>query len=77
MIKTSSFLRYVLRSQVVKLLEKLNELHRTLPNRSVVPLNEFCHLKQVSIVQIIDLWARGKLDGKLCRALGLGCKRLN
>ena len=76
MIKITSSLRYLLRSQVAELLEKLDALPPTLPNRSVVPLREFCHLKQVSIVQIIDLWVRGKLDGKLCRGEGIGLQSI-
>ncbi len=76
MIKITSSLRYVLRSQVTELLEKLDALPPSLPDRSVVPLREFCHLKQVSIVQIIDLWVRGKLEGRLCRGEGIGLQSI-
>lgn len=76
MIKITSSLRYLLRSQVTELLEKLDALPPSLPDRSVVPLREFCHLKQVSIVQIIDLWVRGKLEGRLCRGEGIGLQSL-
>lgn len=76
MVKITSSLRYLLRSQVAELLEKLDALPPSLPDRSVVPLREFCHLKQVSIVQIIDLWVQGKLEGKLCRGEGIGLQSL-
>lgn len=71
-IKITSSLRYILQSQVTELLEKLEELPTALPNKSVAPLKIFCHLKHVSIVQIIDLWVQGKLEGKLCRGEGAG-----
>lgn len=76
LIRITSSLRYVLRSQVNELLEKLNELPEAPPDRSVVPLREFCHAKQVAMVQIIDLWVRGELEGKLCRGEGIGLQAI-
>jgi hypothetical protein len=75
-IKITSSLRYIFRIQVSELLEKLDELPSTLPNKSVVPIKEFCQLKQVSIVRMIDLWGQGKLDGKLCRGEGAGLQSI-
>ncbi|WP_171233038.1 TniQ family protein [Ruegeria sp. HKCCA4812] len=76
MIKITSSLRYVLRNQAGKLLDKLNGLPTALPYRSVVPLREFCRSKQVTMVQIIDLWVQGELDGKLCRGEGVGLQAI-
>lgn len=71
-IKISSSLRYVSRGQVIRLLQMLQQLPETLPNRSVFPLRFFCHWKQVSIVRMVELWSQGKIDGMLCRGEGIG-----
>lgn len=71
-IKISSSLRYVGRKQANNMLKRLNELPGALPGGSVVPLKEFCFLRQVSIVRVVDLWRQGKLDGKVCRGDGEG-----
>ena len=75
-VKITSSLRYVLRSQAMALMEKLDVLPTDLPRKSVLPIKEFCHLKQVPIVQIINLWVQGELDGKICRSVGTGLKAI-
>ncbi len=75
-IRITSSLRYVVRHQVAALIENMKALPTALPERSVLPLREFCHLKQISMVQIIELWVQGNLDGKLCRGDGIGLQAI-
>lgn len=71
-VRITSSLRYLLHDEVRALLAQLDALPEWLPGTSVVPLKAFCRAKGVPLAQVIDLWAKGDLDGKLCRGAGAG-----
>ncbi|MCK8484198.1 TniQ family protein [Aliiroseovarius sp. S2029] len=75
-VRITSSLRYLLRDEVRALLAQLDALPEWLPGKSVVPLKEFCRAKGVPLAQVIDLWAQGDLDGKLCRGDGAGLQAM-
>ncbi len=75
-IKITSSLRYLLREQVDGLVKKVETLPHSLPGKSTVPLKEFCRAKGVHLARVIELWDRGRLEGKVCRGDGAGLQAL-
>lgn len=75
-IRISSTLRYLLRSEVLELIDQLAQLPETLPGKSVVPLNVFCREKGIALAQMIQLWQKGALEGQICLGVGVGLQAI-
>jgi hypothetical protein len=76
MIKITSSLRYFEKDEIARLLEKLEELPSELPDIKLIPINEYCRSKSVPLAQVIDLWVKGLLDGRLSRGAGNGLQSI-
>lgn len=75
-VKITSSKRYLKRVEIDDLLKRVSELPRSLSEKSVLPIKEFCRAKGVQLTRVIDLWIRGDLDGKVCRGEGIGLQAI-
>jgi len=75
-IRITSTLRYLSRVEVMNLIDQVQRLPKVLPGRSVAPLNVFCREKGIPLAQVVDLWARGGLEGQICRGDGVGLRAI-
>lgn len=75
-VRITSSLRYLLRAEVLELLAKINALPVSLPEKSVLPLKEFCRTKGTHLARVIKLWEQGELEGKVCRGDGDGLQAI-
>lgn len=75
-IRITSTLRHLSRVEVMALTKRVEQLPDVLLGKSVAPLNVFCREKGIPLVEVVDLWRRGQLEGQICRGDGVGLRAI-